>query len=212
MVGRGRAWPTGSPWASTGGRGSLFGVQSLGADASTGTPPARPASARPRPRAPTRRACSVASATGTRPIPELIEATDAGTILCNDLYDRRVPPRLAFGRVALLGDAAHPMLPISARARARRSRTARRWPDALRGGRSDGRPSSLQRTSSPTAALAVTQSRRMAKVAHARNSVAVALRNALLKRASQESSLTRLAPIVDDRPENANAEAGVSSS
>ncbi len=63
----------------------------------------------------------------------------------------------------------------------------------------------------PTAALAVTQSRRMAKVAHARKPVAVALRNALLRRASQETSLSRMAPIIDDRPEIANAEAGVSS-
>jgi hypothetical protein len=36
----------------------------------------------------------------------------------------------------------------------------------------------------------------MSKVAHAHNPVAVALRNALLKRASQEASLNRLAPIV----------------
>lgn len=44
-------------------------------------------------------------------IPALIEATPAGAILRNDIYDR--PPLLAWtqGRVTLLGDAAHPMTP-----------------------------------------------------------------------------------------------------
>ena len=45
------------------------------------------------------------------PIPELIELTPPEGILRNDLYDRRPLSQWTTGRVALLGDAAHPMLP-----------------------------------------------------------------------------------------------------
>jgi 2-polyprenyl-6-methoxyphenol hydroxylase-like FAD-dependent oxidoreductase len=44
------------------------------------------------------------------PIPELIERTDEDRLVIADLYDS-VPQRLIAGRVALLGDAAHPMTP-----------------------------------------------------------------------------------------------------
>jgi 2-polyprenyl-6-methoxyphenol hydroxylase-like FAD-dependent oxidoreductase len=45
------------------------------------------------------------------PIPALIEATKAGAILRNDIYDRDPVDRWGEGRVTLLGDAAHPMTP-----------------------------------------------------------------------------------------------------
>ena len=45
------------------------------------------------------------------PIPALIEATEAGAILRNDIYDRDPVDRWGEGRVTLLGDAAHPMTP-----------------------------------------------------------------------------------------------------
>jgi 2-polyprenyl-6-methoxyphenol hydroxylase-like FAD-dependent oxidoreductase len=44
------------------------------------------------------------------PIPELIERTDEQRFVIADLYDS-IPLRLIAGRVALLGDAAHPMTP-----------------------------------------------------------------------------------------------------
>jgi 2-polyprenyl-6-methoxyphenol hydroxylase-like FAD-dependent oxidoreductase len=44
------------------------------------------------------------------PIPELIERTDEDRLVIADFYDS-VPKRLIGGRVALLGDAAHPMTP-----------------------------------------------------------------------------------------------------
>ncbi|MEV4890450.1 FAD-dependent monooxygenase [Nonomuraea sp. NPDC055795] len=47
-----------------------------------------------------------------QPIPALLEAVKPGAILRNDVYYLRTPlPRLHQGRVALLGDAAHPMTP-----------------------------------------------------------------------------------------------------
>jgi 2-polyprenyl-6-methoxyphenol hydroxylase-like FAD-dependent oxidoreductase len=45
------------------------------------------------------------------PIPQLIEATPAETILKNDSYDRPPVRRWGRGRVTLLGDAAHPTTP-----------------------------------------------------------------------------------------------------
>ncbi|MFI6299018.1 FAD-dependent monooxygenase [Nonomuraea sp. NPDC050790] len=46
------------------------------------------------------------------PIPAMLAAVDPGAILRNDIHQMETPlPRLHRGRVALLGDAAHPMTP-----------------------------------------------------------------------------------------------------
>jgi len=45
------------------------------------------------------------------PVPAIIDATDAGHILRNDLYDRRPDPRWTGPRRLLIGDAAHPTTP-----------------------------------------------------------------------------------------------------
>jgi len=45
------------------------------------------------------------------PVPALIAATDGGTILRNDMYDRPPARRWSRGHVTLVGDAAHPMTP-----------------------------------------------------------------------------------------------------
>src|SRR5690606_4369973 len=46
------------------------------------------------------------------PIPELLNAADPGAIIRNDLYYLKKPlPAMHRGRVALVGDAAHPMTP-----------------------------------------------------------------------------------------------------
>jgi 2-polyprenyl-6-methoxyphenol hydroxylase-like FAD-dependent oxidoreductase len=47
------------------------------------------------------------------PIEQLIEATDEGAILRNDIFDSRPVRRLGRGQVTLLGDAAHPLPPTS---------------------------------------------------------------------------------------------------
>ncbi|QRN94149.1 FAD-dependent monooxygenase [Archangium violaceum] len=49
--------------------------------------------------------------TAHAPIPELIAATNEADVLRNDLHDRRSLERWGEGRVTLLGDAAHPMMP-----------------------------------------------------------------------------------------------------
>ncbi len=47
----------------------------------------------------------------TEPIPALLAATEDAEILRNDMYDRPPARRWTRGRVALVGDAAHPMTP-----------------------------------------------------------------------------------------------------
>jgi 2-polyprenyl-6-methoxyphenol hydroxylase-like FAD-dependent oxidoreductase len=47
------------------------------------------------------------------PIEQLIEATDEGAILRNDIFDRRPVRRWGSGRVTPVGDAAHPPTPTS---------------------------------------------------------------------------------------------------
>jgi 2-polyprenyl-6-methoxyphenol hydroxylase-like FAD-dependent oxidoreductase len=49
--------------------------------------------------------------TAHAPIPELIAATDEADLLRSDLQDRLPLARWGEGRVTLLGDAAHPMMP-----------------------------------------------------------------------------------------------------
>ncbi len=44
------------------------------------------------------------------PIPQLIEKTEPASVIRTDVYDR-MPSRLARGRIALAGDAGHPMNP-----------------------------------------------------------------------------------------------------
>jgi 2-polyprenyl-6-methoxyphenol hydroxylase-like FAD-dependent oxidoreductase len=45
------------------------------------------------------------------PIPRVVHATEDAAILRTDIYDRAVLDRWSFGRVTLLGDAAHPAAP-----------------------------------------------------------------------------------------------------
>lgn len=45
------------------------------------------------------------------PIPAIIEATPRAALIRNDIYDRRPTRTWARGRVALIGDAIHPMTP-----------------------------------------------------------------------------------------------------
>lgn len=132
------------------------------------------------------------------PVPQLIEGTPDGAVLRNELFDRPAPQTLAFGRVGLLGDAAHPMLPYLGQGACQAIEDGVAVADALAAS-SDDPERGLQAYSRKRlrpAAEAVVQSMRMSRVAHVRNPVAVALRSALLRRASVEATLTRLAPIV----------------
>jgi 2-polyprenyl-6-methoxyphenol hydroxylase-like FAD-dependent oxidoreductase len=178
------------------GHGSLVGVQSLGDDTFYWYA-ASPVGESDRDLGPDKEELLRRFGSWVSPIPELIAATDAQALLRNDLFDRRVPDTMAFGRVALLGDAAHPMLPSLGQGACQAVEDAETVAEALAG---TADPAAGLRVYSqrrrPSVARAVAQSRRMSQVAHAHNPLAVKLRNTLLRRASQKSSLDRLAPIV----------------
>ena len=104
----GRAVDVGEYW----GHGSLFGVQSLGEDSFYWYAASK---ARGADQAPGAEKDDLLRRFGSwaAPIPELIEATDATRPSCATTSTTvACRSSLAFGRVALLGDAAHPMLPM----------------------------------------------------------------------------------------------------
>ncbi|HWM72116.1 MAG TPA: FAD-dependent monooxygenase [Nocardioides sp.] len=190
--------PVGESW----GKGALFGVQSLPGNKAywyAATMADRTDSA-----ARTSDRSDLLRLFGSwhAPIPELINATEEGAVLTNDLFDRPVPTALAFGRVALVGDAAHPMLPSLGQGACQAIEDGEAVADALAESADPALGLLLyneRRLSAATAA--VTQSSRMSRVSHLRNPVVVALRNAVLRRTPAETSLTRLGPIIGGRPE-----------
>lgn len=102
-------------------------------------------------------------------IAQVIEATPSQEVLQHELLDRRPPKRWVGSRIALLGDAAHPMLPFlgqgacqaleDAQALARALRTTPEIPSALR---------VYQAQRRKRAASITTSSRRIGKIAHLR--------------------------------------------
>jgi 2-polyprenyl-6-methoxyphenol hydroxylase-like FAD-dependent oxidoreductase len=131
------------------------------------------------------------------PIPALIEATSPEVILRTPLHDRPALPRWNEGRIALLGDAAHPMLPNLGQGAAQAIEDAAALAEALAAG--DDVPSALELYAGrrrERAELVVKRSRQMARLAHLQNPVLVGLRNALMRRASAKTTLSRMDPVI----------------
>ena len=190
------------------GMGSIFGIQRLPANrvywyAATRAPEGESAPAvRPRSHKDT-----LVGLFGTwhDPIPELIDTTPEDEILRNGLYDRPVTRNVASGRVALLGDAAHPMLPYLGQGACQAIVDGIVLADVLADARGDERAreddiqaalASYGRRRSAQTAAAVTGSRRMSRVAHLRRPPVVAMRNALLRVAPAKATLKQLDPVI----------------
>jgi 2-polyprenyl-6-methoxyphenol hydroxylase-like FAD-dependent oxidoreductase len=130
------------------------------------------------------------------PIPEVIDATPPGAIIRTDLYDRPPLRSWSSGRVALLGDAAHPMLPNLGQGGCQAIEDAVALADAL-GVTADvlaALDAYCARRVRP-AGRAVRQSRQMARLAHLVGP-AVFGRNLALRLAPSSFALKRLAPIL----------------
>jgi FAD-dependent urate hydroxylase len=143
------------------------------------------------------------------PITALIEATPPEAIIRTSLYERSSLERLAVGRIALVGDAAHPMLPNLGQGACQAIEDGVVLADELQA--TDDVVSALARYGARRAqhtASVVKASRQMSRVAHLRNPVAGGLRNALLRASPPSFSLRRLEPIVGHVPRPALTRGG----
>jgi FAD-dependent urate hydroxylase len=179
------------------GRGSLFGVARLGGSqaywwASICTSETSGASPAEEKEALLRR-----FAAWHPSVSALIEATLPEAMIRTPLYDRKPTRRWTHGRLALLGDAAHPMLPNLGQGAGQAIEDALVLADALR---SEADPARALTTYSALrtkrANTIVRRSRQMARVAHLANPFAVGIRNMLLRGSSASATLRRLQPLV----------------
>jgi 2-polyprenyl-6-methoxyphenol hydroxylase-like FAD-dependent oxidoreductase len=133
-----------------------------------------------------------------RPVGNLVEATEEGTVLRTDIYDREpLGERWGEGRVTLLGDAAHPMTPnlgqgacqtiedavVLARCLGERGVTA----ESLR---------KYEKLRSDRAAMVVRRSRRVGRVGQLENPLLCWLRNRTLAMIPPKAQLRQLEEVV----------------
>lgn len=127
------------------------------------------------------------------PIPALIDATAAEGILRTRLYDRPPLARWSVGRVALLGDAAHPMLPNLGQGACEAIEDAAVLAEELsRSVEVEPALEAYDRRRRARAAMLARRSRQLARIAHLHNPVAVGLRNAVLRTVPPAAFLSRL--------------------
>jgi 2-polyprenyl-6-methoxyphenol hydroxylase-like FAD-dependent oxidoreductase len=179
------------------GRGSLFGIAALdGSQVYWWAGARRPESEGQEP-AFEKASLLRAFADWHAPISDLIAATPPDAIIRTRLYERSPLEHLGRGRIGLVGDAAHPMLPNLGQGACQAIEDAVALADALAA------------TPDVVAALAhysalraertadvVRASRQMSRIAHLRAPLAAPLRNAVMRASPASLALRRLAPIL----------------
>jgi 2-polyprenyl-6-methoxyphenol hydroxylase-like FAD-dependent oxidoreductase len=195
---------TGEAW----GRGQLFGAARLTQNQLYWFASARGPESSGRSEAAEREMLRERFADWHAPIPAIIDSTAPETIIRTPLRDVRPLATWVSGRVALLGDAAHAMLPNlgqggcqaieDAAALATSLATGADVPDAL---------TAYERSRKPRAETVARQSRQMSGLAHQRNPAAVALRNIAMRATPAAATLRRLDDLVGRQPQVASADA-----
>ena len=132
------------------------------------------------------------------PIEALLDATPASAILRNDLYDREPLSSWVAGRVALLGDAAHPMTPNLGQGACQAIEDAVVLAACL--ARSDGIDAALRHYQArrlPRTRRLLLLSRRIGRIAQWESPFACSLRNAVIRSMPTSMTERQVRSIVD---------------
>ena len=142
------------------------------------------------------------------PIPAIIDSTAPEAIIRTPLRDIRPLATWISGRVALLGDAAHAMLPNLGQGGCQAIEDAAALATALATGADvHDALAAYERSRKPRAEKVARQSRQMSALAHQRNPAAVALRNIAMRVTPAAATLRRLDQFVGRQPQAASADA-----
>ena len=131
------------------------------------------------------------------PIRQLIEAADEDEILRNDIYDR--PPLASWGRgrITLVGDAAHPMTPFLGQGGCQALEDAVALGVAVRS--TSDVPTALHQYERSRIARAnrfVRRSRMTGRITRLEHPIGIAIRNAIVRRASPRMQARHLARLI----------------
>lgn len=128
------------------------------------------------------------------PVEEVIESTPDSNILTHEIFDRVPLKRWSKGRVTLLGDAAHPMLPNLGQGGAQALEDAVVLSQFIQ-----RQPTNIQQMCKqyeqiriPRTTRVINSSRGMAKIMQLENPLAIGIRNNLLRRIPDSFQMKRL--------------------
>ncbi|NQX57816.1 FAD-dependent monooxygenase [Paenibacillus qinlingensis] len=130
------------------------------------------------------------------PIVSAIEATEASTILAHDIVDRPPLPRWSSGRMTLLGDAAHPMMPNLGQGGAQAIEDAIVLARCLRNPDIPIALSAYEKERMARVNRIVRMSRSMGRMVQLENPILIYLRNKLLSSVSDTRYIRRFDPII----------------